>query len=71
MLGGFGMDGVEGLTKIQDKGGMTAVQTPAQAAFPYAPQKAIELGVAAEILNVEDMSAHIFTYRNQSVSKAA
>ncbi len=70
-LSGFGMDGVDGLTKIHDKGGMTVVQTPAQATFPYGPQKSIELGVAAEILNVDDMAGHVFRYRNQSIKSAA
>lgn len=67
LFGGFGVDGVEGLTKIQDKGGGSVVQHPEQAQFPYAPQKAIELGVADEILKTESMAKHLMDYRNQSV----
>lgn len=67
VFGGFGVDGVDGLTKIQGKGGGSVVQHPDQAQFPYAPQKAIEMGVADEILKAESMAKHLMDYRNQSV----
>ncbi len=50
LLGGFGADGVEGLTEVQKKSGASVVQHPEEAQFPYAPQKAIELGMADEVL---------------------
>lgn len=67
LLGGFGMDGVEGLTEVQKKGGSTVVQHPEEAQFPYAPQKAIELGVVDEVLKAESLAAHLMQYRNQNL----
>lgn len=66
LLGGFGTDGVEGLTSVHERGGMTVVQHPDEAAFPFAPQKAVEVGVAEEILNVEQIATHLMRYRNQT-----
>ncbi|KHD89719.1 MAG: chemotaxis protein CheB [Bdellovibrio sp. ArHS] len=67
LLGGFGGDGVEGLTEVQKKGGATVVQHPEEAQFPYAPQKAIELGVADEILKSDMLAHHLMQYRNQNL----
>lgn len=67
LAGGFGVDGVDGLTAIQNKGGMTVVQHPEEAQFPYGPQKAIEVGVAEQILNADAIAKHLMQYRNQTV----
>nr|BFD61818.1 hypothetical protein BdHM001_04990 [Bdellovibrio sp. HM001] len=67
LLGGFGADGVEGLVDVQKVGGATVVQHPDEAQFPYAPQKAIELGVADEILNADMLAHHLMQYRNQNL----
>lgn len=67
LLGGFGSDGVEGLTEIQKRGGASVVQHPEEAQFPYAPQKAIELGVADEILKADSLANHLMQYRNQNL----
>lgn len=67
LLAGFGADGVEGLTAIQNKGGMTVVQHPEDAQFPYAPQKAIELGVAEQIIQTTEIATRLMQYRNQTV----
>lgn len=67
LFGGFGADGVEGLTQIQNKGGFTTVQHPEQAQFPFGPQKAIELGVADEILKAEEIATHLMKYRDQNL----
>jgi len=67
LLAGFGTDGVDGLTAIQNKGGMTVVQHPEDAQFPYAPQKAIEVGVADQIIEVSGIASHLMQYRNQTV----
>lgn len=67
LLAGFGTDGVDGLTSIQNKGGMTVVQHPEDAQFPYAPQKAIEVGVAEQIIEVDGIAKHLMQYRNQTV----
>ncbi|MFS4458426.1 chemotaxis protein CheB [Bdellovibrio sp. HCB2-146] len=67
LLGGFGSDGVNGLTDVQKLGGASVVQTPDEAQFPYGPQKAIELGVADEVLNADSIASHLMQYRNQNL----
>lgn len=67
LLGGFGSDGVEGLMEVQKKGGATVVQHPEEAQFPYGPQKAIELGVADEVLKADMLAQHLMQYRNQNL----
>lgn len=67
LLAGYGADGVEGLSVIQNRGGMTVVQHPEDAQFPYGPQKAIEVGVAEQILNADTIAKHLMQYRNQAV----
>jgi Chemotaxis response regulator containing a CheY-like receiver domain and a methylesterase domain len=67
LLGGFGVDGVEGLTQVQKKGGASVVQTPDEAQFPYGPQKAIEVGVADEVLGADQLAQHLMNYRNQNL----
>lgn len=59
LLSGFGADGIEGLIDVQKKGGTTVVQHPKEAQFPYAPQKAVEMGIADEILNVEAIAIYL------------
>lgn len=67
LLGGFGTDGVNGLTEVQRLGGASVVQNPDEAQFPYGPQKAIELGVADEVLKAEALAAYLMQYRNQNL----
>ncbi len=67
LLGGFGADGVEGLSEVQRRGGASVVQHPEEAQFPYAPQKAIELAVADEILKADLLAHHLMQYRNQNL----
>ncbi len=67
LLGGFGTDGVNGLTEVQKLGGASVVQHPEEAQFPYGPQKAIELGVADEVLKAEALAAYLMQYRNQNL----
>jgi two-component system chemotaxis response regulator CheB len=67
LLGGFGSDGVEGLTEIQKLGGTTIVQNPEEALFPFGPQKAVELAVADEVLNSDLLAKYLMDYRNKNV----
>ncbi|WP_413559841.1 chemotaxis protein CheB [Bdellovibrio sp. HCB209] len=67
LLGGFGTDGVNGLTEVQKLGGASIVQHPEEAQFPYGPQKAIELGVADEVLKADALAAYLMQYRNQNL----
>ncbi|MGZ3773782.1 MAG: chemotaxis protein CheB [Pseudobdellovibrionaceae bacterium] len=67
LLGGFGTDGVDGLIEVQKNGGFTVTQHPEEAQFPYAPQRAVELGVADEILKVDSIASHLMKYRNSNL----
>lgn len=68
LLGGFGSDGVDGLQKIKSVGGVTYVEDPDSAEFPYAPQKAISLGVADQVLQANQISDAITDLRNKRVA---
>ncbi len=68
LLSGFGADGVDGLQKIKAAGGVTFVENPDAAEFPYAPQKAISLGIADQVLNADQMSEAITDIRNKRVA---
>jgi two-component system chemotaxis response regulator CheB len=67
LMGGFGTDGVDGLAEIQKMGGATVVQDPQEAQFPYGPQKAVELGVADDVLASDSIAGHLMQYRNQNL----
>jgi len=67
LLGGFGTDGVDGLVEVQRTGGITVAQNPNEASFPYAPQKAIELGVVDEVIKADGIAQHLMQYRNQNL----
>ena len=58
---------MDGLTEVQKMGGVSVVQHPDEAQFPYGPQKAIELGVADEVLKAEMLAQHLMQYRNQNL----
>lgn len=68
LLSGFGRDGVDGLEKIFESGGMTIAESPNDAKFPFAPQTAIAEGVADAILTSTDITEGIMNYRNRSAA---
>jgi two-component system chemotaxis response regulator CheB len=68
LLGGFGSDGVDGLEKVRGQGGFTIAENPADAAFPYAPQKAVEIGVVDKILSASEISEALTELRNKRVA---
>lgn len=68
LLGGFGRDGVDGLSEIQDRGGYTIAETPETCAFPYGPQQAISLGVVDQVRNVSEIVSAVMEIRNKSVA---
>lgn len=65
LLGGFGVDGVAGLTALQEKKCITFAEDPSAAMFPYGPQEAINNGVADHICLAGDMNKLIMDYRNK------
>lgn len=57
LLSGLAQDGVRGLGAVRDAGGRTAVQDPAEAAFPDLPAAAIAAGVAQRVLPADGVLA--------------
>ncbi len=70
MLSSFSADGISGLLKIRETGGITIVQNPEEAAFNATPATAIEKGAADYILNAADIPACIMQLRNRKVLSA-
>ena len=64
MLGGFGKDGVRGLSMISEAGGMTIVEDPATASFPHNLNSALEEGVAEKTTAAAEMAAAVFERRS-------
>lgn len=59
LLSGVGFDGVEGLKRIREKGGVTLVQDPESASYKGKPQYAIESDIVDFILLPEEMPLKI------------
>ncbi len=68
LLSGFGTDGVDGLKSVAGHGGFTLIENPETAQFPFAPQKALALGVVDQIFDSHEFSKVILDYRNRSVA---
>jgi two-component system chemotaxis response regulator CheB len=65
LLSGFGNDGVEGLARLQACKSLTLVENPAQLSFPFAPQAAVNQGVADEVLEIQEIPSAILKFRNR------
>jgi two-component system chemotaxis response regulator CheB len=61
LLSGANADGVAGLKKVKDKGGVVVIQDPATADFPFMPQKALEL-IEPDLLLTEDGVAKLVSF---------
>jgi len=59
LLTGASADGAAGLLLIQQAGGAAWVQDPATAAADLMPRSALELGVSAQVLSLEEMSRRL------------
>ncbi len=59
LLSGANADGTAGLQAIYKQGGITIVQRPESASFPYMPQQAILNAPIDYQMNVEEMIAYI------------
>ncbi|MCX6131871.1 MAG: response regulator, partial [Proteobacteria bacterium] len=70
LLSSFSLDGVNGLLKIRESGGVTLVQSPEEASFNATPISAIEKGAADYILTAEEMAPCILQLRNSRVLRA-
>ena len=59
LLSGLQDDGVAGMKIIKDRGGVTIVQDPKEAAFPYLPQRALEHRTVDHVCTIEQMTESI------------
>jgi two-component system, chemotaxis family, protein-glutamate methylesterase/glutaminase len=55
LLSGANMDGTEGLQRVRELGGFTAVQDPAEAEVAFMPRHALNTAGVNKILNIRDM----------------
>ena len=62
ILSGTGSDGTHGIRFVKDRGGLTLVQEPNEAAFDGMPQSAIATGLVDLVLPVAAMPAEILRY---------
>jgi two-component system, chemotaxis family, CheB/CheR fusion protein len=62
LLSGTGSDGTIGLKWIKERGGLTVVQEPTEAAFDGMPQSAIATGLMDLVLPVHEMPAQIVNF---------
>lgn len=67
LLSSFSTDGISGLLKIRESGGITIVQNPDECSFNATPAAAIEKGAADYILNAGEIPACIMQLRNRKV----
>jgi len=63
ILSGMGSDGTAGFACIKEQGGVTLVQSPADAEHPSMPQSAIDAGMADFVLSAADMPAKLAELR--------
>ncbi|MFQ4143181.1 chemotaxis protein CheB [Chlorogloeopsis sp. ULAP02] len=56
LLTGANQDGVQGLTKIKVRGGLTIVEDPSTASCPIMPAAAITTGMVDKIIPLEDIA---------------
>jgi two-component system, chemotaxis family, protein-glutamate methylesterase/glutaminase len=56
ILTGRGMDGVSGLVSIKQQGGVSLVQDPSEATFPFMPRAAIREDHVDAVLRIADLA---------------
>jgi two-component system, chemotaxis family, protein-glutamate methylesterase/glutaminase len=59
LLSGSNNDGIEGLKKVKENGGMAIIQNPLSAAVSYMPQQAALHVNIDEVLEIEDIAPYI------------
>jgi two-component system CheB/CheR fusion protein len=62
LLSGMDSDGLLGIKKIKEMGGLTIAQSPATCQYPELPAKAIRAGHIQYVLDSKDMAACILRY---------
>ncbi|QLG89350.1 PAS domain-containing protein [Chitinibacter bivalviorum] len=65
ILSGMGSDGVQGMSAIHEKGGLTLAQLPASAHADSMPRSAIEAGIVDYIDLAEALPSYIMAHRKQ------
>ncbi len=66
-MSSFSADGITGLLKIRETGGITIVQNPDECSFNATPAAAIEKGAADYILNTGEIPSCIMQLRHRKV----
>jgi len=62
ILSGMGSDGISGLRKVKENGGVVFVQDPSSAKFDGMPKSVIQEGLADTVSNAEDLPSKIILY---------
>jgi two-component system, chemotaxis family, CheB/CheR fusion protein len=70
ILSGSASDGVEGLKKIKEHGGLAIVQDPSKAEFRDMPRNAINTGIVDMVLPVEKMAAELLQFKISSAQSS-
>jgi two-component system chemotaxis response regulator CheB len=63
LLSGANSDGADGLAYVQEKGGVTIVQSPEDAEVPYMPLQAIHRNIGDHIFTMEEIRSFIENLR--------
>lgn len=66
VLSGTGNDGMLGLRRIKEKGGMVLVQTPDDAEYTGMPKRAIQTGLADQVAPVGELAQQLVEYRQRT-----
>jgi two-component system chemotaxis response regulator CheB len=62
ILTGASADGASGLQTVKKHGGLTIVQSPAEAEFPYMPKAAMDNGGATVVLTLAEIRENILMF---------
>lgn len=59
IMSGYGEDGLSGIEKIYNSGGLILVQNPSECACPYLPEKTISLGLSHQVGTLHELCSEL------------